>query len=197
MNMSRRAKIDLEIILQKATEMIDEKGLDHLSFSLLAKELEIRPPSLYNHVDSLDDLKQLLAIQGLKGLYEYMLHAGIGKSGDAAIHSISRGYVEFVRKHPGLYMAATRIPHSLNEEFAHHQQEILQLVLRILEIYELSEDMAIHIVRGLRSILHGFTSLEQIGGFGMPLDIDQSLTILINTFIEGIHSMSKAEGTNE
>ena len=161
--MARRAKINLEIILQKATEIIDERGLDYLSFSLLAKELEIRPPSLYNHVDSLNDLKQLLAIQGLKGLYEYMLHAGIGKSGDAAIHSISRAYVEFVRKHPGLYMAATRIPHSLNEEFAHHQHEILQLVLRILAIYELSEDMAIHIVRGLRSILHGFTSLEQIG----------------------------------
>ena len=195
--MARRAKIDLEIILQKATEMIDERGLDYLSFSLLAKELEIRPPSLYNHVDSLDDLKQLLAIQGLKGLYEYMLHAGIGKSGDAAIHSISRAYVEFVRKHPGLYIAATRIPHSLNEEFAHHQHEILQLVLRILAIYELSEDMAIHIVRGLRSILHGFTSLEQIGGFGMPLDIDQSLTILLNTFIEGIHSMRRLESNND
>lgn len=193
MDMSRRAKIDLEIILQKSTEMIDKNGLDYLSFSLLAKELEIRPPSLYNHVNSLDDLKQLLAIQGLKGLYEYMLHAGIGKSGDEAIHAISRAYVEFVRKHPGLYMAATRIPHSLNEEFAHHQQAILQLVVRVLEIYELNEEVAIHIVRGLRSILHGFTSLEQMGGFGMPLDIDHSLTILINTFIEGIHSLSRKE----
>lgn len=197
MDMSRRAKIDLEIILQKSTEMIDKNGLDYLSFSLLAKELEIRPPSLYNHVNSLDDLKQLLAIQGLKGLYEYMLHAGIGKSGDEAIHAISRAYVEFVRKHPGLYMAATRIPHSLNEEFAHHQQAILQLVVRVLEIYELSEEVAIHIVRGLRSILHGFTSLEQMGGFGMPLDIDQSLTILINTFVEGIHSISRREKNND
>lgn len=197
MDMSRRAKIDLEIILQKSTEMIDKNGLDYLSFSLLAKELEIRPPSLYNHVNSLDDLKQLLAIQGLKGLYEYMLHAGIGKSGDEAIHAISRAYVEFVRKHPGLYMAATRIPHFLNEEFAHHQQAILQLVVRVLEIYELSEEVAIHIVRGLRSILHGFTSLEQMGGFGMPLDIDQSLTILINTFVEGIHSISRREKNND
>lgn len=196
MNMSRHAKIDLEIILQKATEIIDKKGLDHLSFSLLAKELGIRPPSLYNHVSSLDDLKQQLAIQGLKGLYENMLHAGLGKSGDAAIHSISIAYVQFVRKHPGLYMAATRIPHSINEEFAHHQQAILQLVVQILDIYELNEEISIHIVRGLRSILHGFTSLEQMGGFGMPLDIDQSLTILINTFIEGIHSMSKMEGSN-
>ncbi|MGM9951253.1 MAG: TetR/AcrR family transcriptional regulator [Lysinibacillus sp.] len=195
--MPRRAKIDMEIILQKATEMIDDKGPDHLSFSLLATELGIRPPSLYNHVSSLDDLKQLLAIRGLKGLYESMLHAGIGKSGDEAIHAISMGYVQFVRTHPGLYMAATRIPHSLNEEFEHHQQAILLLVLRILETYELSEEMAIHIVRGLRSILHGFTSLEQIGGFGMPLDIDQSLTILMNTFIEGIHSMSRQEENNE
>ena len=195
--MSRRAKIDIEIILQKATEIIDEKGLDHLSFRLLATELGIRPPSLYNHVSSLDDLKLLLAIKGLKGLYESMLRAGVGKSGDEAIHAISMGYVQFVRTHPGLYMATTRLPHDDNEEFVHSKQAILQLVVQVLEVYELSEELTIHIVRGLRSILHGFTSLEQMGEFAMPLHIDQSLTILINTFIEGIHSMSQQENNNE
>lgn len=64
--MSRRMKLDLSIILQKATEIADEQGLDQLSIGLLAEKLEVRPPSLYNHLDGLQDLKQKLAIQGVK-----------------------------------------------------------------------------------------------------------------------------------
>ncbi len=59
----------------------------------------------------------------------------------------------------------------------------------MLDAYNLQEEIAIHMVRGLRSILHGFTSIEQMGGFGMPLDINKSFSFLINTFIEGIHAV--------
>jgi len=188
--MAPRMKIDFNIVLQKATDIIDEKGLDELSLSLLAKELQIRPPSLYNHVNSLSQLKQVLAIHGLKKLYQYMLHAAIGKSGDDAIHTISEAYVQFVRAHPGLYDATTRFPNPEDPELQHHQQVIVDLVIQVLAFYDLQEEMAIHMVRGLRSILHGFTSIEQMGGFGIPLDIDQSFSILINTFIKGIHSIA-------
>ncbi|MFJ8263583.1 WHG domain-containing protein [Rummeliibacillus sp. NPDC094406] len=188
--MAPRMKIDFNIVLQKATDIIDEKGLDELSLSLLAKELQIRPPSLYNHVNSLSELKQALAIQGLKKLYQYMLHAAIGTSGDDAIRKISEAYVQFVRTHPGLYDATTRFPNPEDSELQHQQQLIVDLVMQVLEAYGLQKEMAVHMVRGLRSILHGFTSIEHMGGFGIPLDIDKSLSILINTFIEGIHSIA-------
>ncbi len=188
--MAIRKKLDFNVILLKATELVNTKGLDELSLSLLAKELQIRPPSLYNHVNSLAELKQSLAIFGLKKLYEYMTQAAIGKSGDEAIRLISHAYVQFVRTHPGLYEATTRSPDREDKELQHQQQLIVELVVKVLAFYNLQEEMVIHTVRGLRSILHGFTSIEQSGGFGIPLDIDQSLTILIDTFIKGIHSVA-------
>ncbi|CAH0257245.1 hypothetical protein SRABI96_03330 [Peribacillus sp. Bi96] len=42
--MSQRKRLDLSIVLQKATELVDENGLDHLSLGKLAEELQIRPP---------------------------------------------------------------------------------------------------------------------------------------------------------
>ncbi len=42
-------------------------------------------------------------------------------------------------------------------------------------------------MRGLRSIVHGFVSLEMTGGFGMPVGLDASFNWLIRTFIAGLH----------
>ncbi|MFJ5564260.1 TetR/AcrR family transcriptional regulator [Lysinibacillus xylanilyticus] len=191
--MTRRMKIDLSIILQKATELVDEQGLDQLSIGILAEKLEIRPPSLYNHLEGLNELKQMLAIKGVKKLNEYMLQAAVGRSGDEAIRAISQAYIQFVREHPGLYDASTRFPDSNDQELQQAQEAVVQLVLQVLDVYNLQEEIAIHMVRGLRSILHGFTSIEQMGGFGMPLDINKSFSILINTFIEGIHAVTSNE----
>ncbi len=187
--MSRRMKLDLSIIVQKAIELVDEHGLDQLSIGLLAEKLEVRPPSLYNHLDGLPELKQKLAIQGVKSLQASMLQAAAGRSGDDAIRAISKAYIQFVREHPGLYDASTRFPDANDLDLQQAQESIVQLVLRVLETYHLQDEMAIHMVRGLRSILHGFTSIEQLGGFGMPLDRNKSFSILLNTFIKGIHAV--------
>ena len=191
--MSRRMKLDVPIILQAATELVDEHGLDQLSIGSLAEKLEVRPPSLYNHLDGLNGLKQKLAIQGVTKLYESMLQAAVGRSGDDAVWEISKAYRKFVRTHPGLYDASTRFPDANDNELQQAQEAIVQLVVQVLQAYKLKEEMAIHMVRGLRSILHGFTSIEQMGGFGMPLDINKSFLILINTFIEGIHAVANNE----
>ena len=187
--MSKRIRLDLSIILQKATELVDENGLDHLTLGQLAEELQIRPPSLYNHLDGLNGLKQKLAVNGVKKLYEYMIQAAVGRSGDDAIRALSEAYVEFTRVHPGLYDATTRFQNSEDMELQQAQQAVVELVVQVLQAYDLKEEMAIHLVRGLRSILHGFTSIEKMDGFGMPIDIDKSFSILLNTYIEGIHSI--------
>ncbi|KOO47221.1 WHG domain-containing protein [Viridibacillus arvi] len=187
--MARRMKLDLSIILEKTTELVDENGVDKLSLGSLAEKLGVRPPSLYNHFEGLNGLKQKLAIHGVEKLHEYMLQAAVGKAGDDAVRAVSEAYIQFVRTHPGLYDASNRFADTNDIELQRAQESVVKLVVQVLQAYNLNDEMAIHMVRGLRSILHGFTSIEHMGGFGMPLDIDESFLILINTFIEGIHSI--------
>ncbi|QOV09712.1 TetR/AcrR family transcriptional regulator [Viridibacillus arvi] len=187
--MTRRIKLDLSIILEKTTELVDENGVDKLSLGSLAEKLGVRPPSLYNHFEGLNGLKQKLAIHGVEKLHEYMLQAAVGKAGDDAVRAVSAAYIQFVRTHPGLYDASNRFADTNDIELQRAQESVVKLVVQVLQAYNLNDETAIHMVRGLRSILHGFTSIEHMGGFGMPLDIDESFLILINTFIEGIHSI--------
>lgn len=58
----------------------------------------------------------------------------------------------------------------------------------MLELYGLDEAAAIHAVRGLRSIVHGFATLELAGGFGLPLDCDESFLRLLRAYVAGLHS---------
>jgi hypothetical protein len=52
--------------------------------------------------------------------------------------------------------------------------------------YGLTGEDAVHAVRVLRSAMHGFVSLELMGGFGLPLNLDESFRRLIQMFIDGL-----------
>ena len=60
-------------------------------------------------------------------------------------------------------------------------------VWHLPSLYQLTlENDAVHAVRVLRSALHGFVLLETGDGFGMPLDLDESFTRLVQTLHRGI-----------
>lgn len=189
--MASRIKLDLDTILQVATEMADTQGIDQVTLASLAKKLRIRPPSLYNHVDGLPGLRKELAIYGLKQLYHSLTDSVIGRSGDEAVHALGEAYVTFAREHPGLYEATLRALKPYDPDIQKVGDQIVDLVVRVLHSYGLANEAALHAVRGLRSLLHGFASLEQRGGFGLPLNLNESFRLLIDTFLAGIHKMKQ------
>ncbi|MFD3448384.1 WHG domain-containing protein [Microbacteriaceae bacterium 4G12] len=189
--MSPRMGLDSNIILQAAIEIADTQGLDEVTLASLAQKLGVRSPSLYNHVNGLNDLRKKLAIYGLEQLQSKLTMAAVGLSGDKAVHALGEAYITFARTHPGLYDATLRAPGPLDVDVQQVGSEIVSLILRVLQAYDLEEEAALHTVRGLRSIFHGFASLEQRGGFGLPLNLDTSLHLAIDTFLAGIYKMKK------
>ncbi len=138
-------------------------------------------------------MKQKLAIYGLNRLHERMTQAAVGRSGDTAVRALSEAYAGFAREHPGLYDATFRAPDSGDPKLHLAQRQVVDLVVQVLSVYELKGDNSLHTIRGLRSILHGFASIESAGGFGLPLDLDVSFGMLIDTFLAGIHSQLKED----
>jgi hypothetical protein len=66
------------------------------------------------------------------------------------------------------------------------ETEVLAVVLRALAAYHLSEADALHTVRILRSLVHGFASLEVAGGFGLPLEVDESFHRRVEMLVRGL-----------
>ncbi|MDZ7543882.1 TetR family transcriptional regulator, partial [Clostridium perfringens] len=130
---------------------------------------------LYNHVNGLPELRKQLAIYALGKLLEEMVDAALGRAGDEAVHAVALAYFNFARQHPGLYEASLSAPDPLDPDIHIIGDKIVDLILRVMEPYQLEGDDKIHAVRGLRSIVHGFAALEIKQQFNMSIDRSESL----------------------
>jgi AcrR family transcriptional regulator len=72
------------------------------------------------------------------------------------------------------------------EELAAAEERVVRIVLAVLLPFGLEGVEAVHAVRGLRSLVHGFATLEVAGGFGLPLDCDESFRRLVDWFVAGL-----------
>jgi AcrR family transcriptional regulator len=185
--MGKRRRLNRELVVAQAVKMADEVGdATAVSLAALAQMLEIRPPSLYNHVASLEDLQAGMAAFGLRQLITDLRQASLGQVGQEAVVAIANAYRQFVHTHPGIYPLTIRAPEPDEPERAALSQELVQMLLLIMASTGLQGDDAIHAIRGLRAILHGFTSLEASGGYKMALDLEESFRHLVNTYLNGL-----------
>ncbi|MEX1030398.1 MAG: WHG domain-containing protein [Paenibacillaceae bacterium] len=190
-----RIGLDLPNLVHAATELADTQGLEAVTLATLALKLNIRSPSLYNHVKGLPDLRRQLALSGLIQMSEQFKYALTGKSGDDAVRAFSYAYLTFARAHPGLYEAVQRAPEPDDKLLQKAGGEVVQMAVDALKGYGLEGDEAIHAVRGIRSLLHGFVSLERQGGFGISLNLDVTFEMLVHTYLEGLKAIRrKIEG---
>lgn len=184
--MTHRTQINLAKILEVAVDICNEEGYEQLVLSSISERLGIKTPSLYNHIEGLSDLKQQIAYHGLKMLYDTIIHSVIGYIGDDAIVSASKAYIGFVNKNPGLYSAISKVPDPYESQFDVLSNQLVQVLIKLFGVYHLSDEDSIHAVRGLRSILHGFASIQMDGGFRMNYLQEDSLDFVLVTFLKGL-----------
>ncbi len=55
-----RGCVDKQLIIAEAAALANETGFFNVSLKLLSKRLNIKAPSLYNHITNLEELKQEL-----------------------------------------------------------------------------------------------------------------------------------------
>lgn len=177
-----RAGLTPAAVVVHAGDVADERGLDGLTLAAVAKRCRVALPSLYKHVDGLDDVRRRLAVTATESLARAMTDAAVGKAGDAALRGLAHAYRDFATRHPGRYAATVRAARP--DDRAHHaaQESAVRTVFAVLAGYGLEGAAAVHATRALRSALHGFVALEAAGGFGLPEDVDVSFERTLDVF---------------
>jgi AcrR family transcriptional regulator len=189
----RKVRLDTATVVQAAVELVEAEGLEALSLGRLARQLNVQTPSLYNHIDGLPGLYRELALMSTRDLGERFGNAAIGKSGSDAVLAIAEAYRTYVKDHYGLYSTGIRSSGQqtpIDVELQAAQERVVQIALAVVGSFGLHGESALHAVRGLRGIVHGFATLEVAGGFGLPLDCDESFQQLIKMFIAGLQQTS-------
>jgi hypothetical protein len=115
--------------------------------------------------------------------------AAMGKSGPGAVMAVAQAYRAYIKECPGLYMASLRAARTrapVDVELRAAEEQVVKIAMAVVASFGLSGEDGLHAVRGLRSIVHGFATLEVAGGFGLPLDCDESFRRLVSLFIRGL-----------
>ncbi len=196
--MSPRRRLDHAAVVEGAAAVADQIGFEKLTLASVAEHLGVRIPSLYNHVAGLEGLKRDLALLSVQELTLRLSRAAIGKAADDAVFAIADAYRAFAKARPGLYAAHLRAPAPDQRGLQDASHQLIGIVQATLAAYGLCDDDAMHAVRGLRSVVHGFVSLELAGGFGLPLDLDESYHRLVAAFARGLGrgACARTEGGN-
>jgi AcrR family transcriptional regulator len=190
--MARSVGLDRGQVVAVAAELADAHGLEQLTLAQVAARLGVKLPSLYNHVAGLPGLHHELALLAGRQLLERISRAAIGKAGDTAVMAVGQAFRRYILDHPGRYAAIVRAPTPDDAELQQVSQALIEVLLAVLEPYGLDEEAALHAVRGLRSITHGFATLELAGGFGLPLDRDESFLRLLRAYVAGLRPEGQA-----
>jgi AcrR family transcriptional regulator len=187
--MAARTRLTKLAVVQAAAEMLNEGGAGDLSLNRLAEKLEIRTPSLYNHVDGLPGLQRELAVLNARQLADRLSAAAIGKSGAELFEAVAEAFRGYVKEYPGLYMSTLRSSGKQeirDENLMREEERALKIGLAVMASLGLQGEDAIHAVRAFRSTVHGFATLEVAGGFGLPEDCDESFRRLVDALAAGL-----------
>jgi hypothetical protein len=99
-----------------------------------------------------------------------------------------------VKEHPGLYLSTLRASGNQpvrDQNLMQEEERALKIGLAVMAALGLQGQDAIHALRGFRSMVHGFATLEVAGGFGLPQDCDESFRRMVEAFVTGLQQGSK------
>jgi AcrR family transcriptional regulator len=193
--MARKRGLELDDVVATAVALADAEGIDGLTMARVASALDVRSPSLYSHVDGLAGLRRAVALHAARGLGADMAAAAEGRDGADALRAIASAYRAFAVAHPGAYATILTTPAESDdpEVYAVFAAQLPPIVAALTSM-GVGESDAIAVIRGFRSALHGFVSLEASGGFGLPGDLDQSFALMVDLLIDGVQARVRTRG---
>lgn len=162
--MAPRAGLDRDRIARAGADLSDRIGFDRLTLSALARDLGVRPPSLYAHLSDLAGLRREVARIALDELADELGEAIGGRSGRAAIAAVLSTHARYAAAHPGRTAAMTHRfePDPATLAAGRRHSRLLAAVLRG---YDLPESAQLPAIRFLGSQIHGSTVLQLSGNF--------------------------------
>jgi len=188
--MGRIGKNKSEIIAS-AMKIMAKKGLASFQLADVAKAMEMKTPSLYNHFDGLDDLIRSVQLRTNELLYEFMVDASQDLKGKEAFKALCGAYRNFFKKNTGIYEMLTIPIHIQDKELLQATFKPVDLVTKILAPVKMDADFGVHIMRYIRCALHGFVSLEAKGNMILKTSADESFEVLVDILTESVWSKTR------
>lgn len=178
-----------ELIIETSARIANKVGLDNLSLKIIAEELNIKSPSLYNHISSLDEIKSQLMVYGWKQIEEKMIDSAVGVSGYEALKNMCNVFYDYTTNNKGIFTAMLWYNKYESDEKENATKRLFNMLFKIMKSLNITDENINHIIRTLRGFLEGFSLLVNNNAFGNPISIKESFDLSLEIIMNGIKSL--------
>lgn len=175
-------------VIAAAIACIDREGASALSVSRVARELGIKPPAIYKHLESGFALQKGVACK----LWRYYLQECQQKIVETSIPSDSLKQMghfarHFARTHPARaqIMMQTQLQTS-DPEAAEIIQQFILFLRQMLGAYDLADRQLIDVMRMINAAIYGFITIEQAGLMTLERSTDRSFDVMLEALMVAI-----------
>lgn len=156
---------------------------------MLADNSNIQTPSLYNHIQNLEDLQKELMIYGWNQMAEAILNAVAGVSVYDALEALCHAFYRYAVQNPGVFNAMLWYNKYQNNVILDSTERIFSIVYKIISSLNIPKETSNHLIRTFHGFLEGFSLLVNNTDFGNPSTIDDSFDLSLKVLIAGIKEL--------
>lgn len=179
-------RVSRQAVIEVACNIADEQGLSGVSLKAVAEKLAIRAPSLYNHIENLDELLREIAQAGMSEMNRRMTHCAIGVAGEQAVSAIACEYLGYMAEHPGIYETIQWATWHGDENIGALFGEYLSLIGSVISRCGFKDEDIGEITDLLTGFLHGYTTMQLRYALEDIESAKDRLKAAVNTVMLGI-----------
>lgn len=187
-----RKGLEDTVILREAALLISENGFKNFSLRGLARRMKIQSASLYNHFESMEALLTRVAWYVMEEMNQSLYRAIADKTRDEAVAALFYAYRDYVLTNPEIYRVVLSLPQSESGTVEQAASTITKPVEYVLKGYDITKDQALHSQRYMRSLMHGFATLEGQGYLvHLKPKAEESYHFIIRCVIKQLHDLEE------
>lgn len=179
------------LIVETSAKLSNEVGIENLTLKIIAKELNIKSPSLYNHISNLDDIKEKIMIYGWKQIENNIIAAAVGVSGYEALRKMCYAFYDFAINNKGIFNAILLYSKSDNLEKNNITKRIFDMLFKVMKPLDISDNNIKNSIKTLISFLEGFSLNVNTNTLEYQISTKESFDNSLEIIIDGIKSLEE------
>jgi AcrR family transcriptional regulator len=175
-------------VIEAALACLDKEGEAALGVNRVARELGIKPPAIYKHLDGNAGLQRAVALAIWRN---YLAECRQQIAGITEPHALLRAGAQatrsFARRYRARYTVMTQYQmRPTDSEEAEIIQDSLRFFQKSLQLYELSDDALIDVMRMVNAAIYGFIAREQSELMTLNRSPDASYEVMLDALLVAI-----------
>jgi AcrR family transcriptional regulator len=175
-------------VIQAAIACLDQEGETALGVNRVARELSIKPPAIYKHLDGNSGLRRAVALTIWRSyLVDCQQKMATITDPLALLRAGAQATRNFARSHPARYRIMMHYQmRATDPEEAAIIQESLHWFQTSLQLYKLNHEALIDVMRMVNAAIYGFIIREQSDLMTLDRSSDVSYEVMLDALLVAI-----------